>query len=229
MKALTLAVFGLLCSSALALSSPLSPDPKLTPGDVLTSDPKIICVSGYTQTVRDVPQTLKNQVYKIYGVTTRKPREFEVDHLISLELGGSNSIRNLWPESFLTQPFNAHVKDNLENKLHDLACSGTITFAQAQQAIAKDWIGAYKKYVGALPGGVGTPASPTPSSSPSSSSASVQPNEDGSCPSSAPIKGSNNQKYHLPGGRYYDHTKARMCFASEADAQRAGYVKAKGQ
>ena len=122
MKALTLAVFELLCSSALALSSSLIPDPKLTPGDVLTSDPKIICVSGYTQTVRDVPQTLKNQVYKIYGVTTRKPREFEIDHLISLELGGSNSIRNLWPESFLTQPFNAHVKDNLENKLHDLAC-----------------------------------------------------------------------------------------------------------
>ena len=103
MKALTLAVLGLLCSSALAANSPLTPDPKLTPGDVLTSNPKIICVSGYTQTVRDVPQTLKNQVYKIYGITNRKPREFEVDHLISLELGGSNSIRNLWPQSYLAR------------------------------------------------------------------------------------------------------------------------------
>lgn len=91
----------LLTAAALAdpAHSPVLPDPQLTPGDVLTTDAKIICVSGYTKTVRDVPQSLKNQVYRQYGVMSREPREYEVDHLISLELGGSNSIRNLWPQS----------------------------------------------------------------------------------------------------------------------------------
>jgi hypothetical protein len=42
---------------------------------------------------------VKRKVYAEYGITHHEPSEFEVDHLISLELGGSNSIRNLWPES----------------------------------------------------------------------------------------------------------------------------------
>ena len=49
----TLAVLATLgLSSVLAagynLQAPLVPDPKLSPSDVLTSDPKIVCVSGYT-------------------------------------------------------------------------------------------------------------------------------------------------------------------------------------
>ena len=75
-----------------------------------------------------------------------KPGDYEVDHLISLELGGSNSIKNLWPQSYLTQPWNAHVKDALENELHDEVCSGKVDLATAQHDIATDWIAAYKKY-----------------------------------------------------------------------------------
>ena len=93
-----------------------------------------------------------------------------------LELGGSNSVRNLFPESFKTQPLNAHVKDSLENKLHALACAGKITMQEAQQAIASNWTAAYVKYVGPLPGGaqvigstaptVKVPVLPTPSPGP---------------------------------------------------------------
>jgi len=127
------------------------PDPRLTPGDVLTTDLRRICTPGYTKTVRNVPQALKEEVYREYGISQRKPGEYEVDHLISLELGGSNSIRNLWPQSYLTKPLNAHVKDTLENTLHDLACSGKISIQEAQRAIAENWIEAYQKYVGPLP------------------------------------------------------------------------------
>ena len=35
--------------------SPPLPDPQMTPGDVLTTDRSVICVPGYTKTVRDVP------------------------------------------------------------------------------------------------------------------------------------------------------------------------------
>jgi hypothetical protein len=127
------------------------PDPRLTPGDVLTTSKSEICRPGYARSVRNVPQSVKNQVYRLYGITSRKPGEYEVDHLISLQLGGSNSVKNLWPQSYHTRPANAHVKDQLENKLHDLMCSGQISVQEAQQSIAKDWIAAYRKYIGPLP------------------------------------------------------------------------------
>ncbi|WP_407571772.1 hypothetical protein [Deinococcus altitudinis] len=223
------------------LSAPVLPDPKFSPGDVLTSDPKLVCVSGYTKTVRNVPQSLKEQVYREYGITSRQPGEYEIDHIISLELGGSNSIRNLYPESYRTQPLNAHVKDALENRLHALACSGKITLQEAQTAIASNWTVAYEKYVGPLPGGAGvvkttqTPASgPTPAVPVPAGPASgglpngplrISPNPDGSCPASAPIKGNigSARIYHLTGDPYYTRTKAEACFSSAPAAQAAGY------
>ena len=39
-------LFALLGLAGAAGSSPILPDPKLTPGDALTSDAKVICVSG---------------------------------------------------------------------------------------------------------------------------------------------------------------------------------------
>jgi hypothetical protein len=65
--------------------------------------------------------------------------------LISLELGGSNSVKNLWPEAY-DLDWGARVKDALENKLHTMVCSGDISLERAQHEIATDWIAAYKKY-----------------------------------------------------------------------------------
>ncbi len=123
------------------------PDPSLTPGDTLNVTASDICVSGYSAKVRDVPQSGKDQAYAEYGITAHAPGSYEVDHLISLELGGSNSIKNLWPEPYFGD-WNAHVKDKLENKLHDLICSGQLDLKSAQQQIATDWMSAYVKYIG---------------------------------------------------------------------------------
>ena len=226
-------------AQAINLQAPLVPDPARTPGDVLTSDPKIVCVSGYTKTVRNVPQALKEQVYRAYGVTSRQSGEYEIDHLISLELGGSNSARNLWPESYKTRPLNAHVKDSLENRLHDLACSGKITLAMAQQAIASNWEAAYVQYLGPLPDGpkVQTTSSPSipapvpvpvlpPAASPAGTAQGAAPAA-GQCPASAPIKGNdgkNGKIYHLPqGDPNYGRTHAEQCFSTPEAAQAAGY------
>ena len=127
------------------------PNPALTPGDVLTTNVARICTRGYSKTVRDVPESLKNAVYKEYGILHHAPYAYEVDHLVSLELGGSNSIRNLWPESYTSEPLNAHVKDRLENKLHELVCNGELDLATAQRAEATNWVQAYARYVGPLP------------------------------------------------------------------------------
>ena len=74
-----------------------------------------------------------------------------MDHLIPLSLRGSNSIRNLWPQSTQTSPWNSYVKDALERKLHRLVCAGELDLKTAQREIATNWIEAYKKYVSEHP------------------------------------------------------------------------------
>jgi hypothetical protein len=49
--------------------------------------------------------------------------------------------------SYITQPWNAHVKDKLENELHKRVCNGSLDLKTAQQEISTDWIAAYNKYV----------------------------------------------------------------------------------
>ena len=123
------------------------PDPLRTPGDVFPVGLDVICVKGYTKRVRDVSTATKNRIYGEYGITrVRLPNEFEMDHLIPLSLGGSNSDRNLWPEP--AQPYPGFLqKDELEVKLAQLACAGTLPLAEAQRAIAEDWYAAYRRYV----------------------------------------------------------------------------------
>jgi hypothetical protein len=124
------------------------PDHKITPGVTRLVDLKTICTPGSSKAARHTPQAVKEAVYRAYGVKTRKPGEFEIDHLISLELGGADVQKNLWPQSYITAPWNAHVKDHLENFLHDEVCAGRIPLKTAQHEIATDWIGSYRKHLG---------------------------------------------------------------------------------
>jgi hypothetical protein len=122
------------------------PRPALTPGATLPVTRADICVRGYSRRVRDVPEGVKRSVYRAYGVVRHAPGEYEVDHLVSLEIGGSNSARNLWPESYRTKPWNARVKDRLENELHRRVCNGELDLGTAQRQIAGNWIEAYRYY-----------------------------------------------------------------------------------
>ncbi len=135
------------------------PDSARTPGainpNVTQADiGQTICVSGWTATVR--PSSSVTTALKIEQLQSgysdngdMATSDYEEDHLISLELGGSpTSPLNLWPE-----PYNAaggaRVKDQVENKLHALVCSNAMTLAAAQSAIASNWWQAYETYVGA--------------------------------------------------------------------------------
>lgn len=120
---------------------PNLPNPALTTGDVLTTDSKVVCVPGYSAKVRNVPESRKRAVFKLYGITY-VPGAYEVDHLISLELGGSNDIRNLWPEHS-SNPLGSKKKDVVEDYLHRQVCSGAMPLVQAQQEIAQNWLTVY--------------------------------------------------------------------------------------
>jgi hypothetical protein len=113
-----------------------------TPGAVFNVTAAQICVSGYSQSVRDVSESTKNQVYASYGITAHAPGQYEVDHFIPLELGGSNDITNLFPEAAEPKP-GFHEKDKVENYLHDQVCSGKIILQQGQEMIRQDWVKVY--------------------------------------------------------------------------------------
>jgi hypothetical protein len=122
-------------------------DLKLTPGLVRTTDLKSICEGGSTSQYRDTTESMKNRVYAEYGVQRNHGicrGGCEVDHLISLEIGGADDVKNLWPQPSQPKP-GYHEKDKLENWLHEQVCSGAMKIEDAQEGIATDWYGLYLK------------------------------------------------------------------------------------
>jgi len=117
-------------------------DTACTPGAIFNVTKEQVCVLGYARSVRNVPQSVKNKVFAEYGITKHPTGAYEVDHLVSLELGGSNDIANLWPEAAVPKP-GFHEKDKVENYLHNQVCNGSITLKQAQIEIATNWLNVY--------------------------------------------------------------------------------------
>jgi hypothetical protein len=125
------------------------PDPRCTPGSI---DPIVtqgnirstICKGGWTDPHLRPPEpqteAFKYDVaYPAYG--TPGDEKTELDHLVPLELGGSNDATNLWPE----YPPTPNPKDKVENALNHAVCDGRVSLARAQAAIASDWMTAEKK------------------------------------------------------------------------------------
>ena len=137
---------------------PILPNESVTPGAInpavtQSNIQSTICVIGYTKTIR--PPSSFTTKLKIKQLSTLpysafndfKTADFEEDHLISLELGGSpDNPKNLWPEPYASAT-GARVKDKVENALHALVCNGSVTLKTAQKAIATNWYTAYLKYV----------------------------------------------------------------------------------
>lgn len=115
------------------------PDPSCTPGAVFAGVTREqVCVPGYAKSVRNVPSHVKREVLAAYGITVAHPGDYEIDHLVSLQLGGSNEVANLWPEAAEPRP-GFHEKDRIENELHRRMCRGEASLVDVQRAIAADW------------------------------------------------------------------------------------------
>ena len=123
------------------------PDPVCSPGEASNDTLDVICVPGSSTTVRDVSESLKNQVYSEYGVVNHTAATYEIDHIIPLCAGGSNSIRNLFPQPALPVP-GFHQKDLLEAKICRMICDNEIDLRIAQRKIAVNWLEYYNQLIG---------------------------------------------------------------------------------
>jgi hypothetical protein len=130
-----------------AFEGGVRPDRSLTPGATrrvaAISD---VCSMAHEEVVREVSTSLRQEVFQRYGIVNAHASDYEIDYLIAPGLGGVEALRNLWPEPYASQTWNAHVKDDLEERLHEMVCNGELDLSAAQSDIATDWIAAYKKY-----------------------------------------------------------------------------------
>jgi hypothetical protein len=130
------------------------PDSACTPGDIDRSETRdIVCSHDFhTGTVRDktTTRTQKNQVYTMYAIAhppnnTGLGQVCEIDHLVALELGGADTMANLWPECSAGydgwQGPGFRDKDSFENYLWYHVCvDQDVSLEEAQTEIATNWL-----------------------------------------------------------------------------------------
>ena len=122
------------------------PNHSLTPGATRRVTISDVCAMAHEEVIGEVSTPLRQEVFQEYGIVNARAGDYEIDYLIAPGLGGLEEIHNLWPEPYTSTTWNAHVKDALEERLHEMVCAGKLDLSTAQRDIATDWIAAYKKY-----------------------------------------------------------------------------------
>ena len=117
----------------------------LTPGATWTVAATELCEAAARER-QEIPASVRDAVLRSYGMTSVSADDYELDYLITPELGGSPDARNLWPQRYASGIWNAYVKDQLEDLLPRMVCEGEVPLQTAQRDIAVNWIAAYKRY-----------------------------------------------------------------------------------
>jgi hypothetical protein len=150
------------CTQRVVPSGLILPDPACTPGATNpTVTINVLQDPNYrTSCTRDgaTSAAQKNKTYAWYGLphpahNTGASQTCELDHLISLELGGADTLENIWPQcgpdKVTLRERYFKQKDAVENYLAAQVKAGTISLHEAQWGIANDWT----QYLAAATGG----------------------------------------------------------------------------
>ena len=135
---LAILALGLFLTAGANGQEPLLPNPKLTPGRVAQSD----------KDKGGVTIAMEQKVFARYRLPWSRRPQFKIDHLIPRELGGADTLDNLWPQSVRAKPYGADRKELLTEVLLARIAKRQITLAQAQEQIRKDWIDTFIDHVG---------------------------------------------------------------------------------
>lgn len=115
----------------------------VTPGAVSSLSADALCAGERPSRV--VTADVRARVLDVYGMRDASADSYELDALITPELGGTADLSNVWPQRY-SATWNAHVKDALETLLAGRVCRHEMPLATAQQALATDWIASYQRY-----------------------------------------------------------------------------------
>ena len=121
-------------SSLMANQRLALPVASITPGATWDVSLEELC-SGSPR-VRPITAAMRAQVVSAYGVEDVPSDQYELDYLVTPELGGATDARNLWPQAYASPVWNARVKDELERLLPRLVCSGELDLETAQRDMA---------------------------------------------------------------------------------------------
>ena len=116
----------------------LLPNPKLTPGKIAQSE----------KDRRGVTVEMEQKVFARYRLPWSSRAAFKIDHLIPLELGGADTIDNLWPQRLRARPYGPDRKELLTEVLLQRIAKRQITLEEAQEQIRRDWIDAFIDHLG---------------------------------------------------------------------------------
>jgi hypothetical protein len=114
------------------------PNPRLTPGRVAASE----------KDRRGVTLAMEQKIFARYHLPWGWRARYKIDHLIPVELGGADTIDNLWPQKIQARPYGAERKEMLTEVLLEKVRAGKMTLAQAQEEIRRDWIDAFIDHLG---------------------------------------------------------------------------------
>jgi len=125
-------------ASTTAQKAPVKPDQNLAPGALCTKDDKDFHEFRYKEKIpycrRVVSEKTKEKLYKLYEIPDRCRRGYTIDHLIPLSIGGSNNMKNLWPEPIPIK----NSRKGIEGYLYHELRNGKITQKEAVQLIIKE-------------------------------------------------------------------------------------------
>lgn len=112
----------------LAFSFPSIPDASMTFPTYCHKDEadfKTIKYGNIAICNRNVSTHTKKLVYEAYNIPAEERKEYTIDHLVPLFIGGSNQITNLWPQHKTIST------SSLEGATYSKLEKGTITYEEA--------------------------------------------------------------------------------------------------
>ena len=117
------------------------PDRRCTGGAARRVTARQVCGRKRAQTAPPSARMV-DSVFAEYGVFGSRSR-YRIDHLISVELGGTSVAANLWPQP-RSGSLNAGQKDRVEAYLLRRVCGRKLGLRSAQTKLARNWVAAYR-------------------------------------------------------------------------------------
>jgi len=72
----------------ISLAGSVIPDHKLTPGTTRTVSIGDVCSMSHEEVIRDVPSSLREEVFMEYGILNPRPEDYEIDYCFGIRLRG---------------------------------------------------------------------------------------------------------------------------------------------